>query len=364
MMDSIQDWRDVDHVLCIRLDNMGDVIMTTPAMRALRQGGRRLTLLASAAGEALAPFLPDVDDVIRYDAAWVKNGSAGSAGDTAAIERIRECGAQAAVICTVYSQSPLPAALLCHLAGIPRVLAHCRENPYRLVSDWVRETEPDQLIRHEVRRQLDLVAAVGAQTRDTRLAFQLRAVDSVRAASILRAAGMHESEGWIAVHGGATADSRRYPAELLVRAVRGLLGEHRRIVLLGGESERSLNARLMRECGPDLVDLTARLDLGELGAVIAGAAVLVCNNSGPAHIAAALATPVVQLYALTNLQHTPWQTPQRVLYQDVPCKNCYRSVCPHGHHACLAGVEPDRVVRAVHQLLRRLAHGPSPLCAA
>src|SRR5690606_34597293 len=116
----IRDWDDIGHVLCVRLDNMGDVLMTTPAMRALKHGGRprRVTLLASAAGQALAPFLPDVDEVIRYDAAWVKNGSAGNRQDLEAIERIRACGAQAAVIFTVYSQSPLPAALLCHLAGI------------------------------------------------------------------------------------------------------------------------------------------------------------------------------------------------------------------------------------------------------
>lgn len=364
----IRDWDDIGHVLCVRLDNMGDVLMTTPAMRALKHGGRprRVTLLASAAGQALAPFLPDVDEVIRYDAAWVKNGSAGNRQDLEAIERIRACGAQAAVIFTVYSQSPLPAALLCHLAGIDRVLAHCRENPYRLVSHWVRETEPEQRLRHEVQRQLDLVAAVGARADDTRMAFRLRAEDHAGLRRKLAAAGVDEEAGWIAVHGGATAPSRRYPPALLAQAVAGLRQQGRRILLLGADAEKPLNARLRRECGAGGADLAGQLTLGELGAAIARSAVLVCNNSGPAHIAAALGTPVVDLYALTNPQHTPWQTPNRVLYQDVPCRNCYRSVCPQGHHACLAGVEPQRVVRAVDELLR--AHAPVPhrgrLCAA
>ena len=71
------------------------------------------------------------------------------------------------------------------------------------------------------------------------------------------------------------------------------------------------------------------------------------NNTGPVHIAAAVGTPVVDLYALTNPQHTPWGVPNRVLFHDVPCKYCYKSVCPQGHHDCLRLVRPEDVVTAV-----------------
>jgi ADP-heptose:LPS heptosyltransferase len=69
------------------------------------------------------------------------------------------------------------------------------------------------------------------------------------------------------------------------------------------------------------------------------------------HIAAALGTPVVDLYALTNPQHTPWRVPSRVLSHDVPCRNCLKSACPQGHHDCLRGVEPAAVVSAAVALL-------------
>src|SRR5690606_20486470 len=97
--------------------------------------------------------------------------STGYEADRAVIETLRKRDFDAAVIFTVYSQSALPAALMCHLAGIPRVLAHARENPYRLLNPWVRETEPSPQVRHEVQRQLDLVAAVGASTPNLRLVF-------------------------------------------------------------------------------------------------------------------------------------------------------------------------------------------------
>src|SRR5690606_33252539 len=102
---------------------------------------------------------------------------------------------------------------------------------------------------------------------------------------------------------------------------------------------------------PHAISLAGQLSLGQLIALIERARLLISNNSGPVHIAAATGTPVVDLYALTNPQHTPWQVASRVLNHDVPCRNCYSSVCPQGHHACLLKVEPQQVADAARELL-------------
>src|SRR5690242_4176949 len=155
-------WRDVRDVLCVRLDTMGDVLMTGPAIRAARERAR-VTLLTSSSGAAVADLMPEVDETIVYDAPWVKRPGGDSeaerpgARERQLIARLARRRFDAAVIFTVYSQSALPAALLCHLAGIPLRLAHCREKPYALLTDWVPEPEPERVLRHEVRRQLDLV---------------------------------------------------------------------------------------------------------------------------------------------------------------------------------------------------------------
>src|SRR5439155_6737707 len=144
----------------------------------------------SHAGSAIACHVPDVDDVIAFDAPWVKTDSADEADAVLALrDTLASRRFDGAVIFTVYSQNPLPAAMLCHLAGIPLRLAHCRENPYHLLSDWVPETEPQDGIRHEVRRQLDLVAAVGARTNDERLSFRVTAEDRLGAAMKATEAG-------------------------------------------------------------------------------------------------------------------------------------------------------------------------------
>ncbi|MFL9912161.1 lipopolysaccharide heptosyltransferase II [Paraburkholderia fungorum] len=361
---------DVKRILCVRLDNLGDVLMTTPAVHALRRSAanRHITLLASRSGVALAPFLDDVDEVIEYDAPWVAQPLSDTrtlVDDQRMQDRLRRGSFDAAVIFTVYSQSPLPAAMLCYLAGIPRRLAHCRENPYALLTDWLREPEPQQRTRHEVQRQLDLARHVGAHTPDTRMRFSVDEADRRTLDAQLSARGVDREVGWFVLHPGATAASRRYPPERFGEVATRLVRETGAPVLItGSSSERSLVEAVIRSAAPgvrtQLHDLSGALTLGELAALIERAGVLVSNNSGPVHLASALGTPVVDLYALTNPQHTPWQTPQRVLFRDVECRWCYRSVCPRQHHACLLGVAPGEVVQAALELH---AQAPSRVAA-
>jgi lipopolysaccharide heptosyltransferase II len=345
-------WSSARRWLAVRLDAIGDVLMTTPALRALRASGpgRHLTLLTSSAGGAVAALIPEVDAVIAYDPPWMKATPerASAALEYAMAERLAAGRFEAAVIFTVYSQSPLPAALLLWLAGIPLRLAHCRENPYQLLTDWIPDPEPTRLVRHEVRRQLDLVGAVGAATGDERLSLRVPAPARRRVRDRLDKLGL-AGRPWVLVHPGATAPSRRYPPESFAEVVRGLAAAGLPVLLAGGPGDGPLVAAIERAAPARA--LAGRLDLSELAALIAEAALLVANNSAPVHIAAALGTPVVDLYALTNPQHTPWGVPHRVLFHDVPCKHCYKSVCPEGHHACLRGVHPAAVVEAALALL-------------
>jgi lipopolysaccharide heptosyltransferase II len=348
-------WSRASNLLCVRLDTIGDVLMTTPALRALGEArrGRRITLLTSSAGAAVAPMLDVVDDTIVYDAPWLKASPerAEPDADLAMIGLLRARRFDAAVIFTVYSQSPLPAALTCHLAGIPLRAAHCREKVYGLVTDRVPEPEPEQLVRHEVRRQLDLAAAVGAVGLDERLSLAVPQRARAEAARLLAHAAVGE-EGWIVVHPGATAPSRRYPPEGYAAAVRALVERGLTVVLTGAPEEVPLVVDIQARAGAPTVSLAGRLDLAQLAAVIERAPLLLSNNTGPAHVAAAVGTPVVDLYALTNPQHTPWAVPARVLSHDVECRWCYSSVCPLGHHDCLRLVPPSEVVDAVFDLLR------------
>ena len=353
---SIPAWAHARCVLAVRLDTLGDVVMTTPALRALRTArpDRRVTLLTSSAGAEAARLVSDVDDVIVYDAPWLKatTSRADSAADRAMADRLRLLRFDGAVIFTVYSQNPLPAAMLCFLADIPLRLAHCRENPYQLLTDWVSDPEPDRLVRHEVRRQLDLVEAIGCRTDDERLSLRVTEDHRRSVRGLLDAAGIDRQREWVVVHPGARAASRRYPPESFASACRRLVAERGcQVVFTGEASERTLIAAIRAASDAPSISLAGELGLVELAALLADASLLISNNTGPVHVAAAVGTPVVDLYALTNPQHTPWAVAHRVLSHDVPCKYCYRSVCPAGHHECLRGIPPAAVVSAAHELL-------------
>jgi lipopolysaccharide heptosyltransferase II len=360
------DWQQARRILCVRLDALGDVLMCTPAMRALRDAlpGRSLTLLTSPSGAAAAPFLPEVDDTIVHAAPWMKAAIPAPPGgllELAALLAARRF--DAAVVFTTYTQSALPGAMLCWLAGIPLRLAHCRENPYELLSDWIPDPEPQLMLRHEVQRQLDLVRHAGAKPQPDKapgLSFALRAADLASVRARLLRLGIDAGRPWLLLHPGASAASRRYPPGLWARVL-GLLARRTGlpVVITGSAAETALVEEIRIASGAAAHSLAGQLSLGELGAALRLAAVALTNNSGPAHIAAAVGTPVVDLYALTNPQHTPWKVRSRVLFKDVPCRFCFKSTCPAGHHECLAGVAPERVVEAVLELLP-----PAPATAA
>ncbi|HMF36165.1 MAG TPA: glycosyltransferase family 9 protein, partial [Isosphaeraceae bacterium] len=327
---------------------------------------RRITLLTSPAGAESAALIPSVDEVIIYAAPWMKATSprADSRADHALIRRLHDARFDAAAIFTVYSQNPLPAATLCTLAEVPLRLAHCRENPYQLLTHWVPDPEPEHLLRHEVRRQLDLVRSVGCQISDERMVLEVPSVARMRVLGQLQRLGVDPRSAWVVIHPGATAPSRRYPPEQFALAARRLvLDVDMQVIFTGSSAERTEVEQIQTAMGVHSFSLAGELDLGELAALLAMAPLLIANNTGPVHIAAAVGTPVVDLYALTNPQHTPWGVPNRVLNHDVPCKYCYKSVCPEGHHHCLALVPPEAVVEAVRSLLTetgRLRGGPCP----
>ncbi|RJG11379.1 glycosyltransferase family 9 protein [Massilia cavernae] len=332
-------WNDARSVLCIRLDSLGDVLMCTPAIRAIKQSrpGRCVSLLTSREGVAAAPFIPEVDAIIDYAAPWMEaSGAHHPAADTEFIASIAARHFDAVAIFTSFGQSALPAALTCYLAGIPLRIAHCRENPRRLLSDWIPDLEPATLIRHEVRRQLDLVASVGCTAASLGLSFSVLDNDVEAMRARLLAAGINPDRQWLLLHPDSSAPPRRYRSAHWADVIRDIA---RRtgvpIILAGNAAERPLIDEIHRGCGDAACLLAGELNLGELGAAIKLASVIISNDTGSVHLAAAVGTPVVDLCALTAPQHTPWQVESLVLFND--------------------GTAPARVVDAACALLARSA---------
>src|SRR5438094_3919456 len=185
-------WHSAQRILAIRLDNLGDVLVTTPAIHAIKASlpAIELSLLTSPVGAQVARLNPDIDEVIVYEAPWMDPWHRlpqDSKREQQVIAMVKERQFDGAIIFTSYHQSSLPAAYLCYLADIPLRLAASIDGPGSLLT--TRHKHPERMM-HEVERGLDLVGALGMGTREVDLV--LRVPDAARLAlpGLLDAAGV------------------------------------------------------------------------------------------------------------------------------------------------------------------------------
>lgn len=302
--------REFKNILCVRADNMGDLIMSSPAIRALKETfGARITLLTSKMGSLISPFIPEIDEVVVANLPWVKSNEPVNRNVyRELVEKLFQGHYDLAVIFTVYSQNPLPAAMLAYEAGIPHALAYCRENPYHLLSDWVPEKEPYETIVHQVERDLKLVGSIGAKTRHTRLMLN----DPNGVKQILQSKLQREGidQPYLVLHPGVSERKRQYPVNYWIEVAK-MLKDRYPVVISGSAGEQEQAAHIAHDAG--VANLAGRLNVEEWLGLIANARAIVSVNTATIHIAAAYQKPVVVLYALTNPQHTPWQTRSAIL---------------------------------------------------
>jgi ADP-heptose:LPS heptosyltransferase len=331
------------HVVGVRLDNDGDVLLAGPAVRALAYGADRVTLLCGPRGRRAAELLPGVDALVVWRAPWIDpEPDPVDRGDVEAIvDELAALRADAAVIFGSFHQSPLPTALLLRMAGVPFVAATSVDYPGSLLD--VRHRIGDDV--HEVERALDLAASAGfpLPPGDDR-ALRIRAAEDT-------VAGLPAGE-YVVVHPGASVPARAWEPDANAELVRALAESGRPVVVTGAPAERELTAHVVGPPHPAVTDLGGRTSLAELAQVLAGARCVVVGNTGPAHLAAAVGTPVVSLFAPTvpAVRWRPWMVPHELIGVDVPCAGCRARVCPVPGHPCLGGVTVTEVLGAVDRL--------------
>jgi ADP-heptose:LPS heptosyltransferase len=282
-------------------------------------------------------MLPGVDDVMVRRAEWIDPHPepVERAAIDAFVDDLVARGFDEAIVLGSFHQSPLPLALLLRLAGVPRIAATSVDYPGSLLD--VRHRISDDV--HEVERSLSLVATLG---------YELPAGED-RALRVRRPGAAPLGRGYVVVHPGASVPARAWAPERNAALVRSLVAEGRRVVVTGGPGERALTALVAGEDGEDLGGAT---DFAGLADVLANAACVVVGNTGPAHLAAAVGTPVVSLYAPTvpPVRWRPWRVAHELLFVDVPCAGCRARECPVPGHPCLGGVDVVEVLAAVGRL--------------
>lgn len=330
-------------VLIARLDNAGDVLLAGPAVRAVAAHVEKVVMLTGPHGRAAAQLLPGVGQIIEWCAPWIDPNPAPVTAEHVAVlhDAVRAQAPGAAVLLTSFHQSPLPLALLLRLAGVGWIGAISEDYPGSLL-DLRHHVDGDP---PEAQRALGLAHAAGYPLPpgdDGRLAVRGPLPDVEQ---------LTGGPGYVVVHPGASVPAREWPAPHFRRAVRALVDAGHRVVVTGSSREQPLTGLV---AGDDGIDLGGRTDLRTLAAVLDGACVVVAGNTGPAHLAAAVGTPVVSLFApvVPAQRWAPYGVPTVLLGdQNAPCRDTRARHCPVPGHPCLSGVAPADVVAAVGSLV-------------
>ncbi|GAA0224413.1 glycosyltransferase family 9 protein [Cryptosporangium japonicum] len=334
----------------VRLDSAGDVLLAGPAVRAVAASSSHVTFLCGPQGAAAARLLPGVDRVIVWDAPWVglepppvRPAEVETLVETLAVEYLDR-----ALVLTSFHQSPLPTALVLRLAGIGWIGADSVDYPGALL-DLRHQRGPH---RHEADAALDLARDAGYAPR----------ADDPGGLAVLPPPDVRDlvgDEPYVVVHPGAAVPARAPGVDTAVE-ITAALREHHRVLVTGGPDETALTAAIARRTGAE--DLGGRTGLHGLAGILAGAGAVVAGNTGPAHLAAAVGTPVVSLFApvVPAERWAPYGVASVLLGdQRAPCADTRARTCPVPGHPCLSSIRGADVVTAVDSLLSRVEQRPT-----
>ncbi len=331
--------------ILVRLPNwLGDVVMSTPGLRALRAGFPDARIHFHVRRE-LAPLLdgaPWFDELHSFDRqprwseAWREGRALGSL-------RRFDLG-----VCLPDSFS---SAFLMRAAGVECVVGYGRSGRGALLHR--RISPPEGRGRQWVARErsiLELVKSLGCSERGTHLELFTTDAEEARATAVLDAAGSAQESGrpWVFLAPGASfGPSKCWPVASFAAVGDQLAVAGARVGVLGTASEVALAARVCAAMSSPASNLAGVLDLGALKAALRRAAAVVCNDAGARHVAVAFGVPCVVLMGPTRLEKTGMNLDRvAVLQADVPCRPCYQRQCPIDHR-CMTRLSPEAVLDAL-----------------
>jgi len=346
---------DPQTILIVLPNWVGDVVMATPTLAAIRARfpRTRITGLIRQGIRGLIEGCPWVDDW----EVWTAKDARGRQGGTFRVAfRLRRRRMEWAVLTTNSFRS----ALVARLAGIPRRIGYDRDGRGWLLTDRI-PVQRDAAGRLARTRMVDyygeLAVALGCDRPGDRLMLHTRPEDDAVIADRLKDAGLAGHRPLVVMTPGASfGPAKCWPADRFAAVCDRLVDEcGARVVLTYGPGEESVARRAIEAMRHrPLVMEDPAITLSQFKSLIRFSDLLLCNDTGPRHLAKAFDVPVVTVFGPTWPQWTDTDYPlERIVRIDVDCGPCQKPVCPLGHVKCMTGVGVEAVFDACRELLER-----------
>ena len=337
------------NILIIRCDRIGDVLLSTPALKCLRDAypHSRIAVMVRPYAFDIVYGNPHVDNVIVYDKDGRDNGLLATIRFTLWLKSQK-------FDLSVNLHPTQRTNIIPFLAGIPKRVGYDQKWGF-LLTDKVPHTKQFGE-KHELEYTLDLVRSLGIAALGKSLYMPIAPESVMRVKDMLTAGGIRDTDTVVAVHPGASCPSKRWPADYFARLADELIEKmNAKVVIVAGPSDARIGniaASFMRNKS---LNLSGETSVADLAALFLRCALFISNDSGPVHIASAVDTPVISIFG----RNQPGLGPKRwgpvgrrdvILQKDVGCKECLAHDCQIDFK-CLKALSVDDVFQAARNML-------------
>ncbi|OGX44074.1 MAG: lipopolysaccharide heptosyltransferase II [Omnitrophica WOR_2 bacterium RIFCSPLOWO2_12_FULL_51_8] len=349
--------RDIfKRILIVRTDRIGDVLLSTPVINALREAypSAYIAMMVSPQGKDIVDGNPYLDEAIIYDKEGKHRGWARS---WKFAQNLKKKRFELALVLHPTNR----VHLVTFLAAIPRRVGYDRKMGFLLTERLEHKKQLGQ--KHELEYSLDLVRHLGIEPQDKAIFMPLRKEAEIWAAEFLRQQGVKDSDKLLLIHPGASCPSKIWPPERFAQAADRLAQDYGlRVVIVAGPKDIALAKQAQEKMHQPAINLAGKTSLGQLAGLLKRCRIFICNDSGPMHIAAALEVPVIAIFGraqdgLSPRRWGPLGKQSFVLHKDVGCIECLAHNCVK-QFTCLQAITVNDIVKAAASILVHLGDTP------
>jgi lipopolysaccharide heptosyltransferase II len=337
-------------ILIVRTDRIGDVLLSTPVIKALRDTYHNayIAMMVSPYAKDIVEGNPYLDEVIIYD----KDAKHKSWGRTIKFScNLKKRRFDLAIILHPTNR----VHLITFFAAIPRRIGYARKLGF-LLTDRIKHTK--QLgEKHESEYNLDLLRYLGIQTRDKNLFMPIKQESEKWVEDLFRQEGINKDDRLLAIHPGASCPSKIWPNERFAEVANRLIEKYGfKVLVASGPKDITLAQNVIKNMHYLAINLAGKTSISQLASLFKRCQLFISNDSGPVHIASAVGIPVISIFGrsekgLSPKRWGPQGIKDRILHKEVGCIECLAHNCVKGF-ACLKAITVEDVLSAADSILK------------